>query len=207
MFKTILAAGAVTVALSGAASATPIFFDDFESYTLGTPSSLSPTWTVAPGTIDVIGAGNGFNWWGPGKYVDLNGTPNSPATMTTLVSGFNAGSMYNLTFNYGFNRNSGSNETLTFGVVSGLTGSLGPGAFGALGATFGNGILTFMATAATMSFFFQDTDGTPNVDLGGPIVDNVSISAVPLPAAGLLLLAGLGGLAALGRRRLTATAA
>lgn len=35
----------------------------------------------------------------------------------------------------------------------------------------------------------------------GGFLDNVSISAVPLPAAGLLLLAALGGIVAAGRRR------
>lgn len=208
MLKTILAAGAVTLALSGTASAVPIFFDDFESYALGTPASLSPTWTVAPGTIDVIGAGNGFNWWGPGQYIDLNGTPNSPATVTASLSGLNIGSMYNLVFNYGYNRNSGPDEVLTFGVVGGATGMLGPTAFQVLGSTFGSAMLTFQATAASMSIFFADSDnGSGDRDLGGPILDNVSVAAVPLPAAGLLLLAGLGGLAALGRRRASTLAA
>jgi len=38
----------------------------------------------------------------------------------------------------------------------------------------------------------------------GPLLDNVSLTAVPLPAAAWLLLSGLVGFAALGRRKLAA---
>jgi len=40
-----------------------------------------------------------------------------------------------------------------------------------------------------------------SVGFYGAALDNVAISAVPLPAAAPLLLAGLGGLVAFGRRR------
>jgi len=47
------------------------------------------------------------------------------------------------------------------------------------------------------SIFFE-TGGGDNV---GPILDDVSLTAVPLPAAAWLLLSGLVGFGALGRRK------
>jgi hypothetical protein len=203
MFKTSALAAVLGLTLSSAASATVIFSDDFESYGLGTPSSLAPTWTVNPGTVDVIGAGNGYGWWGPGQYIDMNGSPNSPATITTTLTNLIVGRTYNLVFDYGFNRNSGSQETLAFGVGT-TTGLLGPADFAALiGTTFGNGFLSFVATSDSMSLFFTDDNTPGDADAGGPVIDNVSVSlaAVPLPAGGLLLIGALGGLAALRRRK------
>jgi hypothetical protein len=59
--------------------------------------------------------------------------------------------------------------------------------------------LEFLATEtfAGVSIFF-DAAGGDNV---GPMLDNVTLTAVPLPAAAWLLLSGLVGFAALGRRR------
>ena len=201
MFKTFALAAVLGLTLSSAASATVIFSDDFEDYDLGTPSSLAPTWTVSPGSVDVIGAGNGYGWWGPGQYIDMNGSPNSPATIMTMLTGLNVGSVYNLVFDYGFNRNSGPQETLTFGVGT-TTGLLGPTDFAALiGTTFGTRTLSFVATSDSMSLFFTDANTPGDADAGGPIIDNVSVEAVPLPAGGLLLIGALGGLAALRRRK------
>jgi PEP-CTERM motif len=49
------------------------------------------------------------------------------------------------------------------------------------------------------SIFFAALGG----DNIGPILDNVSLTAVPLPAAAWLLLSGLAGLGFVGRRKAT----
>ena len=53
-----------------------------------------------------------------------------------------------------------------------------------------------MAGPDTLSF-----SGVGDNDSLGGLLDDVSISAVPLPAGGLLLLGALGGLAAMRRRK------
>ena len=61
-------------------------------------------------------------------------------------------------------------------------------------------IYTFFYDGTSDFLFFADTSGTA-ADQGGPVLDNVRLSTVPLPAGGLLLLGALGGIAALRRRR------
>ena len=51
---------------------------------------------------------------------------------------------------------------------------------------------------ATLSFSISTTGGQISVD---GTLNSISISAIPLPAGGLLLIAGLGGLAALRRKK------
>jgi hypothetical protein len=198
----VLTAGLI---LSGPAMASTVLFsDDFESYAPGTPSTLGSTWTVNPGTIDVIGPANGYNWYGPGQYIDLNGTPDSAAKITTVASfDVQAGQYYTLSFDYGNNKNSNSPEQLLYGV-GGYSSSLPiAGAILALQHVE----FTFLATLTeSLSIFFQDANASGG-DLGGPILDNVLFASVPLPAGLPLLGAGVGalGLLAWKRRRATGT--
>ncbi len=109
---------------------------------------------------------------------------------------FNVGQQYRLTFDYGNNQYSNNNEILSFGA-GGASGSIAINGFvpNLIRHSF-----TFTATTNMSNVFFADT-GTTGGDYGGPILDNIDISAVPLPAAAPLLIGALGGLAAIRRRR------
>lgn len=209
LLKGIVGATIVALSLSGTAhAATTLFEDDFQSYAYGTPSSLAPNWVVNPGTIDVIGTGP-FDWYGSGKYIDLNGTPDSPAKITSvktfdLVKGYS----YQLEFDYGVNKYYNNAESLGFGV-GGNVGQIDIPAGEFVGAaTLTYFVFKFTAIAdGLFSIFFEDLNKSPG-DLGGPVIDNVRFSVVPIPAAGLLLGAALAGLAVFGgrlRRRPQAT--
>lgn len=63
-----------------------------------------------------------------------------------------------------------------------------------------NNVFSFNVPGGPFSYLkVTDTSGSPSTD--GYDIDSISVSAVPLPAGGLLLLGGLGGLAALKRRK------
>ncbi|SEW44270.1 VPLPA-CTERM protein sorting domain-containing protein [Cognatiyoonia koreensis] len=65
------------------------------------------------------------------------------------------------------------------------------------------GVFADAASLSNLSVFFLalDDDGNNKDDNHDDIIVRVDISAVPIPASGLLLLAGMGGLAAMRRRR------
>jgi hypothetical protein len=205
MIKTFFAAALLSTALFGPAQAATVFFDDFESNTLGTPivngTQNISGWTVTDGTVDVIGTGF-YQWYGTGRYLDMNGSSGTPGRIERAIGGLTAGRSYTLSFNYGYNQYSGTNERLSFGIAN-LMGALNPDDFEAVvWSAPGLASYSFKASATSHSLFFADSGETP-WDNGGPILDNVRIelSPVPLPAAAPLLVAALGGLALFRRRR------
>lgn len=199
MFKTLAlsaSATALAFAFSGSASASTIFFEDFESNAHATSATPSG-WTLDYGTVDIIGTPD-FPWYGPGTYIDMNGSSSTAGSISRVISGLTVGATYLLSFDIGYNNNSGANEKLSFWIGD-LAGTYGA-PIQSTKSTFLHLVYSFKALAESETLRFADTGNSPD-DNGGAIIDNVAISAVPLPAGGALLLSGLGGIFGLRRRR------
>lgn len=189
--KTLLAGAALAVSAAGANAAT--FATDVISYTPGQCKNFNPAvCPVAPGSerydpASALGAAdNKFFALGLGGNITLGfgktfGAPNNVST-------------YEVTYS----RDTGHDEAVEVYAVLGGVESL----LGTLTNVVGSATLL-----ATMPFeYIKLVDVTKTVfpnssSFDGFDVDAVSVAAVPLPAAGAMLLAGLGGFAALRRRK------
>lgn len=201
MIRKMLLAATVVAGSSGVALAAPLFFDDFNADAQGLGLTFLTNWTATPGDVDVIGTGSFDFYPGNGNYIDLNGYNNATLTTNSALS-FVLGQTYEISFNFGYNMGSGpSNEQLSFGLGSTTLGTLNSAILATANPNFGTWTYIFTASSSfSATLFFADLNATPD-DNGGPVIDNVSVAAVPLPAGAPLLLAGLAGLGLLKRRR------
>lgn len=196
-------AGAAVLLGTGTAIAGPtvIFSDNFNTENGGT-AWLNYTgfanWTVADGTVDLIGAGSQWDYFpGQGLYVDLDGSTGNAGSLTKTTA---------ITFE------SGKHYVLTFKLAGNQRGDLGYGS-DTVHINVGIGVLladtitlspydplvthtySFVGNGDTLSMSFQN-EGGDNV---GAILDDVELAVVPLPSAaglagvGLLLLCGRRG--------------
>lgn len=187
--------GAVLVATLGMAEAKTVFQDDFEAETVALTTGLSK-WIIAAGSIDVIGT-DYFAFYGPGRYLDMNGSTSNGGRIEKALTGLIVGQEYTLHFDYGVNPSGATTqETLAFGLggFTGVIDILRPI------ASLVSVSYSFKATATSATLFFADAGDTDG-DNGGPVLDNVALSTVPLPASAPMLLAAVGGFGLLRRRR------
>lgn len=194
MFKTLLTAGVMALGMASTSSAaTVIFSDNFDTEFKELDAPLN-NWNVTNGTVDVIGTGF-YELAGPGTYLDMDGSIKNGGRIETKTP-FSAieGLLYQLSFS--FAKNAANAETLNFGFAGWAdTLNLPTGPL----TVFQPAVYTFTAVSTgQFSLFFEDLSN----DNQGVLLDNVVLSAVPLPAGGLLLLGGIAALAGLRRRKL-----
>lgn len=192
MKKTLLVA--TLAAISAASQAATIFSDNFDSNSYGLNATPNG-WTVSSGTVDIIGQSTPYDLCGAGHglCIDLDGS-SSDAGILSRALHLTAGVQYTARFDLAGNQRGGSDTgTVTFGFGSAqLSYSL------ASGAAFSSYEIVFMPMfTGTYNLSFANA-GTDNV---GALLDNVVVTTVPEPETYALLLAGLGLLGAVKRRK------
>lgn len=188
--KACLCALALSAFTSGAQAAV-LFSDNFDSN--ATSLNVVPAgWTVSNGTVDIIGNGFFDFYPGNGAYIDLDGSTNDAGALSQSFS-LTGGVTYNASFTLGGSTRGDSNVVdVSFGSASQsfALASNDPLALFTLGFT--------PAADGSYALTFANQGG----DSFGAILLNVGIThAIPEPETYALMLAGLGMLGVVGRRR------
>lgn len=178
-------------AVSAASQAATVFSDNFDAQSYGL--NVTPIgWTVTDGTVDIIGP-TFYNLCGAGngKCIDLDGSNSNAGVLSTTFS-LTAGVQYTASFELAGNQRGGSDTgTVSFGSQSLSFALAAADAFSAYQLVFTPG------TSGVYSLSFANAGG----DNIGALLDNVSVTAVPEPETFALMLAGLGLLGAVARRK------
>jgi hypothetical protein len=193
------------------ASALPIpFFDDFSSITVSALNAPPTGWNTVVGTVDSVKNGDyGLRCFEPsGGCVDTGGTSALAGYLITSPGTFNlaAGQTYQLSAQISGNQRGAVASNLTFGFSLSSSPLVALMSQTIVGIASDSpytlySVLFTPATAMSAVVFFNDTLGDPQ---RGPMLDDVRVTAVPLPAAAWLMLSGLAALGAVARRRISA---
>jgi hypothetical protein len=190
--RSIVLAGLLAGACS--ANAQIVFSDTFDADTQGlNKASFLGGWSVSDGTVDVVGTGFFDLYPGNGNYVDLDGSTGNAGVFSKALD-LTAGVTYTASFFLGGSRRGDSNLVdVDFGssLASFTLASSDPLAERSIAFTPGS--------SGSYSLSFANAGG----DNLGAILDNVVVSTavIPEPETYALMLAGLGAVAFVSRRR------
>lgn len=191
--KKILAVAALST-LSCLSQAGIVFSDDFNANGALGLNDTPAGWTVTSGTVDVVGGAGGWGGLcasGGVVCIDLDGSTNQAGILSRSFAA-TAGTVYTATFDLAGNQRGGSDSLLVnFGTAS-QTFNL------ASNAAWNTYSLSFTATGNTNYDLSFHNAGGDNI---GIVLDNVSVTAVPEPETYAMLLAGLGLMGTIVRRR------
>jgi len=187
--------------------------DGFNGITTTMLNFAPSGWVSDNGTVDWVAKGNpyGITCFNNSQgCVDLDGSTSHAGVLETAGTfTLLAGHTYELSAEVSGNQRGASADNLEFGFLKGtnLTGALSDVTVSGIVSGSPFTLYTLFYTPLTnvnATAFFYDVNGTNDQ---GPILDNVKITAVPLPAAAWLMLSGLAALAAVARRRISSTSA
>ena len=200
-FQKIASVAVVALAaLASNAQAELVTNGSFESYLLGPVSGFQTInagsnaldgWTIGTGSVDIV---NGNYGAVSGNSIDMLGTP-GPGFLSQYLLTI-VGQMYVLKFDMSSNRG-GNNDAPGKALTVSALGSTASQTFFALTPGVFQQSYSFVANnTSTLLSFSNGTGG-----YSGPVLDNVSVTAVPEPETYALMLAGLGLMGAIARRR------
>lgn len=185
---------ATLAAVSAASQAATVFSDDFEGNAYGL-NAVPTGWTVTNGTVDIIGP-LFFNLCGAGngKCIDLDGSSSDAGILSKSLN-LTAGVQYTASFQLAGNQRGGLTDT---GTV----------AFGFGGTNLNYSLTSAQAFSTYQLVFTPGSTGFYSLSFAnaggdnvGALLDNVSVTAVPEPETYAMLLAGLGLMGAVVRRK------
>ena len=179
--QTAVVTGLALVTLTGAATAGPIFSDNFNAENSGAGAlnySGLANWTVTDGTVDLIGNGYFDFYPGQGLYLDLDGSTGNAGRVTSIDFNLDPG-VYELTFKLGGNARGAADDAVTLSFA-GLSESFVLSSSQSL-TTYTRTVSLASAIVGRIEFNHAGGDNM------GIILDDVSISAVPSPAGGIFM--------------------
>ena len=205
LFSLLVLSAALLLIHATASRATTLFFDDFNTEHNGT-GVLNYTsftnWTVTRGYVDLIG--NSYFDFNPGNglYLDMAGSGGEAGRIETTSTFALIPCDYELVFDVSGSRRHGT-FTMDYGIGNFDLGSVTltyiepqGGGFMTLGIPF-----TLNTPLVGSIYFDQAVGGNIGLLLDNVCLNRMDANPVPEPTSMLLLASGLGGVAALQRKK------